>query len=57
MSEPTAGDLARSCLDPSYCQRCDVLVGLDGFHVLEVPERWGVRVVVETAAIVEGCGQ
>lgn len=40
---------ARSCL-PSYCDRCDLLVGLDGFHVIEVVEQQGrVRVVVESA--------
>lgn len=56
MSEPTACDRARSCPDPSYCQRCDVLVGLVGFHVLEVEERHGrLRVVIESAAEVEGC--
>jgi len=56
MSEPTACDRARSCPDPFYCQRCDVLVGLDGFHVIEVAERgaW-LRVVVETPVVVEGC--
>ncbi len=56
MSEPTACDRARSCPDPSYCQRCDVLVGLVGLHVVEVEEYGGhVRVVVESAAGQEGC--
>jgi transposase len=40
----------------SYCQRCDVLLGLDGFHVVEVAEHGdGVRVVSETPPVVEGC--
>jgi transposase len=64
VSEPTACARARSCPDPSspaaYCGRCDVLVGLDGFHVLEVAEyvgrrgRW-LRVVVESPPRVMGC--
>lgn len=64
MSEPTACARARSCPDPSsleaYCDRCDLLVGLDGFHVLDVAERDGqrgpwLRVVVESAPQVMGC--
>ncbi len=56
MSEPTACSRARSCPDPSYCHQCDRLVGLDGFHVVEVEERQGaVRVVVESAAEPMGC--
>ena len=64
MSEPTACAPARSCPDPSvaaaYCDRCDLLVGLDGFHVLDVAERHGprgpwLRVVVESAPQVMGC--
>src|SRR5215213_4028282 len=64
VSEPTACARARSCPDPSspaaYCGRCDVHVGLDGFHVLEVAEydgkrgRW-LRVVVESPPRVMGC--
>ena len=64
MSEPTACARARSCpdlsSDSSYCGRCDLLVGLDGFHVLDVAEhdgkrgRW-LRVVVESPARVMGC--
>jgi len=46
MSEPTACDRARSCPDPIYCQRCDVLVGLEGFHVIDVGEHAGVVGVV-----------
>lgn len=35
--------------DPDYCRRCDVLVGLPGFHAVEVAERAaGLRVVVES---------
>lgn len=56
MSEPTACARARSRPDPSYCDRCDVLVGLDGFHVLEVAEQPGrVQVVVESAPAPMGC--
>ena len=60
MSEPTACVLARSCPDSTYCRRCDVLVGLDGFHVLDVAERVGergpwLRVVVESPPREEGC--
>jgi transposase len=64
VSEPTACARARSCPDPSstaaYCDRCDLLVGLEGFHVLDVAERDGkrgpwLRVVVESAPQVMGC--
>ncbi len=64
MCEPTACARARSCSDSSstaaYCDRCDTLVGLEGFHVLEVAERDGrrgpwLRVVVESPATVMGC--
>ncbi len=56
MSEPTACARARSRPDPSYCDRCDLLVGLDGFHVLEVVEQPGrVQVVVESAPAPMGC--
>lgn len=50
MCAPTACDCARSCSDPSYCERCDLFVDLAGFHVAEVDEDHGgrVRVVVET---------
>ena len=58
MSEPTACDRARSCPDPSSapCARCDLLVGLEGSHVLDVTERRGtLRVVVESAPVPLGC--
>ena len=56
MSEPTACPRARSSADPSYCDRCDLLVGLGGFHVLEVTEgQDGLRVVVESAPAPMGC--
>lgn len=55
MSEPTACDRARPCLDQFHCNRCDLLVGLDGLHVLDVIERDGrVRVVVEPAPELPG---
>jgi hypothetical protein len=46
--------------NPSYCDRCDLLVGLDGFHVIAVTEQPGkrgrfLRVVVESPARVETC--
>ena len=56
MSEPTACARARSRPDSSYCDRCDLLVGLDGFHVIEViehPRR--LQVVVESAPEPMGC--
>jgi transposase len=64
VSEPTACARARSCpdscSDSSYCDRCDLLVGLDGFHVLDVAEYDGkrgpwLRVVVESPGRVMGC--
>ena len=41
MSEPTARDDARSCTRPTgvrtcYCDRCDLLLGLTGVHVVAV---------------------
>jgi hypothetical protein len=38
MPEPTACARARSYPDSDYCDRCDLLVGLDGFHVIDVAE-------------------
>lgn len=56
MSQPTACDRAGSCPDPTYCQRCDVLVGLTGFHVVRVAENSGrVRVVIESPPALQGC--
>src|SRR5215218_2399048 len=60
VSEPTACARARSCpdvcSDSTYCDRCDLLVGLDGFHVLEVAvRRGGMHVEVESAPEPMGC--
>jgi transposase len=52
---------SRSCPDSSsYCDRCDLLVGLDGFHVAAVAEHEGkrglfLRVVLESPSRVEAC--
>ena len=59
MSEPTACGVARCHHDSSYCARCDLLVGLDGLHVLTVNHAEDVgllRVVVESAPGPMGCG-
>ncbi len=58
MSEGTACSRARSA--SCYCSRCDLLVGLDGLHVISVREVSGqrgpvLRVEVESPARVEGC--
>jgi transposase len=56
MSEPTACRRARPCPDRSYCDSCDLLVGLDGFHVIEVAMTdAGLRVVVESPPQLMGC--
>lgn len=56
MSEPTACGRARSCPDRSYCVSCDLLVGLDGFHVIGVVKTdQGLRVTVESPPQVMGC--
>jgi hypothetical protein len=60
MPEPTACARARSYPDADDCDRCDLLVGLDGFHVIDVAEgegRGGVSlpVVVESPPRQEGC--
>jgi transposase len=47
--------LARSYLS-SHCDRCDLLVGLKGFHVLEVAERHGhLGMVVDSTPVTMGC--
>ncbi len=58
MSEPTACGGARCDVDSPYCSRCDLLVGLNGLHVLEVAEdtEAGVlRVKVESLPALMGC--
>ena len=56
MLEPTACERARPRPDPCYCERCDVLVGLAGFHVIDVEEHPGrLRVVVESDPAPAGC--
>jgi transposase len=60
VSEPTACAPARSCPDPcsdsSYCDRCDLLVGVEGFHVVAVAvSGGGVQVVIESASEPMGC--
>ncbi|MDK9349572.1 transposase family protein, partial [Propionibacterium freudenreichii] len=43
--------------DDCYCERCDLLVGLDGLHVTGVERDGGggLRVTVESALAVMGC--
>ena len=55
MCEPTTGACAR-CDYTGYCDHCDVLVGLDGLHVVGV-ERGdsGLTVMVESAPRPGGC--
>ncbi len=65
MSEPTACSGAPSCPDPlqprvGYCDRCDLLVGLPGLHVVAVERFWagrgeGLAVMVESPSGVMGC--
>lgn len=57
MSEPTAGCRAEVAGAPeSYCRNCDLLVGLDGFHVVDVePVEGRLTVTVETASAPAGC--
>ncbi|WP_285132432.1 transposase family protein, partial [Propionibacterium freudenreichii] len=56
MSEPT-GCAVRCHDDDCYCERCDLLVGLDGLHVTGVERDGGggLRVTVESALAVMGC--
>ena len=56
MSEPTACRRARPCPDRSYFRHCDLLVGLEGFHVIDVTQhKAGLRVVVESPPELMGC--
>jgi len=56
VSEPT-GCAGRCHLLDFYCDRCDLLVGLDCLHVIGVErdEGGGLRVTVESARTVMGC--
>jgi len=56
MCEPTACGAARCCPPPAYCDNCDLLVGLDGLHVLEVergPDR--LTITLESPSALMGC--
>jgi transposase len=56
MTEPTACCAARCPSPTTYCDNCDVLVGLEGLHVLKVdsgPDR--LNVTVESAPGPLGC--
>jgi transposase len=60
VSEPTACTPTRLDADHYYCDRCDLLVGLTGFHVIEVAEHQSkrglaLRIVVESPPREEGC--
>jgi transposase len=58
VSEPTACAAVRCHHDSSYCSRCDLLVGLDGLHVLAVDRDEGagvLTVVVESPLCPMGC--
>lgn len=55
MCEPTTGACARRAGGSGYCARCDVLVGLEGLHVIAVSDSGGLRVTVESPARVAGC--
>lgn len=52
MSAPTV-----CCVCPPYCDHCDLLVGLEGLHVVDVTKtNCDVLVVtVESAPVVMGC--
>ena len=39
MSDSTRCGCARACSTHRYCDNCDLLVGMEGYHVLEVAER------------------
>src|SRR3954453_10136070 len=55
MSEPTG--CAGGCLrTDTYCDRCDLLVGLPGLHVIEVvDDDVGLAVTVESPPVEQGC--
>lgn len=57
MSEPTVCDDACCSSTHLYCDNCDLLVGLDGLHVLAVerPGDVGLVVTVESAPALMGC--
>lgn len=58
MSEPTARTAVRCHSLTGYCSRCDLLVGLDGFHVtaVEVDHDVGLLIVrVESTQRPMGC--
>ncbi len=57
MSEPTACPAERCSSTHAYCDNCDLLVGLDGLHVVTVErdEGGGLVVMVESAPGVMGC--
>jgi transposase len=60
VSEPTGCVPPRLHADPFYCDRCDLLVGLAGFHVADVTEHQtrrgpALRIVVESPPREEGC--
>ena len=54
MSEPTGCCCAATT--PSYCDHCDLLVGLEGLHVVDVEKAHDVLVVtMESASTTVGC--
>ncbi len=56
MTEPTACCAARCCSPIAYCDNCDLLVGLDGLHVLDVVDaEEHLRVRVESPPGPMGC--
>ncbi len=55
MPEPTLCDRCCACTD-SYCDRCDLLVGLPGLRVIGVAENGpGLVVTVQSAPTPMGC--
>ena len=56
MTEPTACCAARVSCPTSYCDNCDLLVGLDGLHVIAVQAGTDrLTVTVESAPELMGC--